>query len=192
MPELIVEPGFRSGLLTAREPLKGGKFWLCDCDCGGHTKASKWHLARLLRKSCGCRVFPKDDVVVCIKCGTAGQRDKDFYLRKDGNISSSVCKACCIRRSVENLKATRIRALQHYGGEEPKCACCSESNVEFLALDHINGGGNKHKKENNIGCLAKWLQKHHYPPGFRVLCHNCNFSLGAFGYCPHSRQPLGD
>lgn len=38
----------------------------------------------------------------------------------------------------------RLEALQAYGG---KCACCGESNVEFLAIDHINGNGNKHRAE---------------------------------------------
>jgi hypothetical protein len=26
-----------------------------------------------------------------------------------------------------------------------------------------------------------------YPPGFRVLCHNCNMAIGLFGVCPHER-----
>ena len=25
-------------------------------------------------------------------------------------------------------------------------------------------------------------------PGYRVLCHNCNTSLGLYGYCPHGVQ----
>ena len=38
----------------------------------------------------------------------------------------------------------RLQALAHYGGE---CACCGEKRTEFLAIDHINGGGIKHRKE---------------------------------------------
>jgi hypothetical protein len=33
--------------------------------------------------------------------------------------------------------------------------------------------------------LHLYLRTHGYPSGFRVLCHNCNFSFGHYGYCPH-------
>jgi hypothetical protein len=29
------------------------------------------------------------------------------------------------------------------------------------------------------------LRQNSYPTGYRVLCHNCNFALGHYGYCPH-------
>lgn len=47
-------------------------------------------------------------------------------------------KYCAKKRSI---------ILNHYGGVPPKCACCGENHVEFLSVDHINGGGNKHRKE---------------------------------------------
>jgi hypothetical protein len=55
----------------------------------------------------------------------------------------------------------------------------------MLGIDHINGGGTKHRKEiKNFG-IYKWLIDNNYPLGYRVLCHNCNCSLGFNGYCPH-------
>ena len=35
-------------------------------------------------------------------------------------------------------KQLRVDALVAYGGQ---CACCGEKAYEFLAIDHINGGG---------------------------------------------------
>jgi hypothetical protein len=32
---------------------------------------------------------------------------------------------------------------------------------------------------------VRWLRKNGFPKGFRVLCHNCNFAHGHYGYCPH-------
>lgn len=84
----------------------------------------------------------------------------------------------------------RIKCLQHYSHGAMSCACCGEANIEFLALDHINGGGNKERKmsgrKGTIG-LAQYLIKNGFPDGYRVLCHNCNQSLGAYKYCPHLR-----
>jgi hypothetical protein len=87
--------------------------------------------------------------------------------------------------SRESRERRRKRILDVYGG---KCACCGEHRYEFLAIDHINGGGNKHRKEvTGLGArFYAWLQREGFPDGFRVLCHNCNMSYGFFGYCPHS------
>lgn len=82
----------------------------------------------------------------------------------------------------------RRAALNAYSNNDPKCACCGENTFEFLAIDHINGGGNQHRK--TIGCGSgsgtyTWLKANNYPVGFRVLCHNCNQTLGNYGKCPH-------
>lgn len=84
-------------------------------------------------------------------------------------------------------KRLRIDVISHYGG---KCACCGEPTLEFLAIDHINGGGNKHRQEINRKGMAfyRWLRMNDYPSGYRVLCHNCNCARGYYGYCPHEKQ----
>lgn len=82
----------------------------------------------------------------------------------------------------------RINILNYYGG---KCACCGESHIEFLAIDHIGGNGGKHRKEIGISGgdnFYQWIIRHNYPKGYRVLCHNCNVSLGLYRYCPHQNK----
>ena len=86
-----------------------------------------------------------------------------------------------IRSSELRLQA-RLEVINHYGG---KCTCCGEDELEFLCIDHINGGGKKHREEINSTNIYTWLINNNYPEGFRVLCHNCNMSLGIYGYCPH-------
>ena len=87
------------------------------------------------------------------------------------------------------VRRLRLRALRHYSGGDPKCACCGEAHHEFLVLDHSNGGGAQHQQEVGGGSnIYRWLLKHQCPDGFRVLCQNCNASLGAWGYCPHQRE----
>ena len=87
------------------------------------------------------------------------------------------------------VQRIRFKVLVHYGGDPPKCACCGESHVEFLEIDHIKGGGTEHRKKvRKYGSeFYNWLVKNNYPEGYRVLCSNCNSSNGRYGYCPHQK-----
>lgn len=79
----------------------------------------------------------------------------------------------------------KTEAIAAYGGV---CDCCNESREVFLAIDHVNGGGLKHRKaigKRGGGAFYKWLQDHGWPHGYRVLCHNCNFATHVLGTCPH-------
>jgi hypothetical protein len=79
----------------------------------------------------------------------------------------------------------RIKLLQAYGHI---CACCGETTDEFLELDHINGGGNRHRKSEKRD-LYQVAKLEGYPKDkYRLLCANCNHSLGMKGYCPHQRK----
>lgn len=80
----------------------------------------------------------------------------------------------------------RLEVLFHYGLGDPICVCCGEKNIEFLALDHIGGGGSKHRKQIHRN-INQWIKKMGFPKGFRILCHNCNQSRGYYGYCPHEK-----
>lgn len=71
--------------------------------------------------------------------------------------------------------------LSYYGGTPPKCACCGEGYLEFLAIDHVNGNGNRLRKEKKCGSgsrLYTWIIKNNFPQDLRVLYHNCNCALG--------------
>ena len=81
----------------------------------------------------------------------------------------------------------KIAVFEAYGGAV--CACCGEKHLEFLSIDHINGGGTEHRRNIWKGSgFYSWLKQQGYPLGFRVLCFNCNLALGFFGYCPHQSR----
>lgn len=68
--------------------------------------------------------------------------------------------------------------LSHYSGGAPQCAICGFSDIRALEIDHINGGGQKHRRETGLhggGSFYRWLKQQGYPEGFRVLCRNCNW-----------------
>jgi len=83
----------------------------------------------------------------------------------------------------------RYEALQAYSGKTPKCSCCNESENKFLSIDHINGGGNKHRKKLKSAGRGSnfflWLKRNKYPKGYQILCYNCNCAKGFYGQCPH-------
>lgn len=92
----------------------------------------------------------------------------------------------------ERKRALRAKfrelVLEHYGR---RCSCCGETRNEFLCVDHVNGGGIRHRKDNNIHGgegMYRWLLKNDFPDGFRILCHNCNLARGIYGYCPHEME----
>jgi len=110
------------------------------------------------------------------------------------------CEACLEdtnRRSRENTHRLREAALAAYGG--PVCACCGETKAVFLCLDHVNGGGNEHRRLLGKGRprsgrpYYKWLRDRGYPPGFQVLCFNCNIGRHLNGgVCPYKSGGTGD
>lgn len=82
-----------------------------------------------------------------------------------------------------------LQALDAYGGR--KCACCGETTIIFLTLDHINNDGAEQRKKNKGAGrnLASYLRKRGYPTGIQVLCYNCN--CGRYrngGTCPHKER----
>jgi hypothetical protein len=93
------------------------------------------------------------------------------------------------KRYRAKLKADGVAA---YGG---CCSCCGEIELEFLTLDHVDGGGGAHRKllkrQGRMGGGAPWLiaKQEGYPPTYRVLCSNCNTSAAqGGGVCVHQRK----
>lgn len=69
-------------------------------------------------------------------------------------------------------------------GDVPCCEICSESFIEFLAIDHKYGHGKEHRKEVGGGTkFCSWLIKNNFPDGYRILCHNCNLKYRDNTHC---------
>jgi hypothetical protein len=118
----------------------------------------------------------------CATCGVqfVGSMDQRRYC-------SPSCRVVAVKRQREAAHdALRQAALVAYSGPRPFCACCGDGISQFLALDHIDGGGHQHRKKLGGGGFWTWLKRNGYPSGFRVLCHNCNLGRQVNGgACPH-------
>lgn len=142
------------------------------------------------------------ELKTCRKCGEAKPLSSFHRNKTKPDGLAYMCKECTNayyksrrpetrERQMENNRQMRRRykqrALEAYGS---KCECCGETEPAFLCIDHVNGGGNQHRAElKQAGTdLYKWLKKEGYPPGFRVLCWNCNAAIGMYGHCPHEES----
>jgi hypothetical protein len=78
----------------------------------------------------------------------------------------------------EQNRQIKQLVLTHYGNGKCACVRCGFDDIRALSIDHINGGGTKHRKEINLGTggglnMYNWLINNNYPEGFRTLCLNC-------------------
>jgi hypothetical protein len=130
---------------------------------------------------------------VCIKAKEkvryhAKKGDPEFLEKK--RVSARVWyhdhKVPSRERTKRDYRGQRLECINHYGG---KCQCCGEDRYEFLAIVRINGNGTRHRKSGEHGKICRWLIVNNFPPGFRILCYNCNMAMAFFGYCPHSAVP---
>jgi len=102
----------------------------------------------------------------CISCSKS---KRAVFYTKNANRENQVAKS-----QRESIKLEVIIAYS----PELKCTLCSEKRVEFLVVDHIHGGGNKHRDKVGQGSFYRWLKEAGFPIGFRILCHNCNWKHG--------------
>ncbi len=65
-------------------------------------------------------------------------------------------------------------AILAYGGY--KCSWCGIDDPICLSIDHVNNDGAEQRKKHKLAGAAfyRWLRDHDYPPGYVVLCMNCN------------------
>jgi hypothetical protein len=89
---------------------------------------------------------------------------------------------------VEREHAISVEVLLHYGGV---CACCGEDAYKALSIDHPENNGADHRRSINKTPFRRWLKAQGFPPGYRVLCMNCNFARGRFGTCHHEDERDG-
>lgn len=136
------------------------------------------------------------------------ERRKALSLCRCGRKRAKGLKSCivCLKRGRKWLRENkeysdqldadyrrRIKAavFDHYGW---KCACplCPIDIPGFLTIDHMNGGGTKHRKDIGNGTLFyRWLIRNNFPPEYQTLCYNCNCSHGHLGFCGHERPTPG-
>lgn len=116
------------------------------------------------------------------RCGECGRRSRKNRRQ---------CLACAGRSYAarrRHIGKLRGRVMAHYGGSV--CVCCGETEMAFLCMDHVNGGGSRHRRADHIAraSIYQWLVNRGFPEGFRVLCANCNQAIRFGRACPHQKS----
>ena len=102
------------------------------------------------------------------------------------------CARCSIHRwrmTKQNYQRAKAKVRAMYGSV---CACCGESEIEFLTIDHINGDGAAHRRalgqtRGMSRTLLRWLLSERRSD-IQMLCYNCNCSKRVSGVCPHEMR----
>lgn len=99
----------------------------------------------------------------------------------------------CKAADREKYRRLRARVIVHYSHGTNRCACCGESDIAFLTIDHIVPVRRKGHDTREVGTgLYARLRAQGFPPGYQVLCYNCNCAKGTDGECPHQRFTIFD
>jgi hypothetical protein len=154
----------------------------------GSTKCAEHSLASASRT----RKYQKDrqQQGICVYGGCKAETGGPAYCKKHRKLTDK-------RTNIIEIR-TKIEVMSHYCKGKPSCMCpgCTVSFLGFLQIDHVKGGGSKHRADNDglrgTGMIF-WLKKNNFPDGFQVLCANCNSpgGKGSSKKCPlHGKKHL--
>lgn len=159
---------------------------LCACGCGNPTRRytktknasgrrqGQW--ARYIRGHWGLRTGINENL---------SATNRNEYMRQWRLLNLEECKA----RDREKYRRLKVLVFSHYSGGKMVCACCGENEIEFLTIDHIVPIRRRTRDSRHGGtALYARLRAAGFPPGYQVLCFNCNCAKGTNGECPHNRR----
>ena len=170
---------------------------IADQNARARRSASKRRIARLNKGQCVLcdGTLAAGDTSYCGKCrrSRTGADVRKRALRARRGLCAKCggdppvagarwCASCCeekraYRRAKHRREARRRRereirrvVINRYGG---RCACCGESAIDALVIDHVRGGGTSDRKRNG-NIYRRLFKAARRQGGFRVLCHTCN------------------
>ena len=117
------------------------------------------------------RSLPDGHKARCISCNKIKMRE--YANNRSPRIGRKDYNA---KYHADELIQKKTSVITYYGGGKCACVRCGFSDLRALTIDHINGHGNQHRKENHTHTglhFYKWLISNSYPSGFRTLCGNC-------------------
>lgn len=102
----------------------------------------------------------------CNRC-----KSREFY-----DWGKSLCNDCTNRKEEKETITIKLslrdRLIHKLGG---KCQKCGFSDKRALQIDHVDGGGNKHRKTIHPTTFYRQILNDTVEIKVQLLCANCNF-----------------
>src|SRR5579864_1401611 len=115
---------------------------------------------------------------ICRACETKRLRayyikNRDRIIEYNRRYSRRQYKADPTRKTLRiaaRRKLIRQQVLAYYGKDgQAVCCCCDEHTLEFLCIDHVNGGGKEERKILRGESFYRYLLRDK-PAGYQTLC----------------------
>jgi hypothetical protein len=118
---------------------------------------------REYRRSAKCRQYVQEYRA----SGRAAANSRKYKTTGKGKLANLLHQRALVKKCREAV-------FDFYG---QTCSRCGFSDRRALSIDHINGGGNEHRKKIKAAGTAfyVWLVRNKFPQGFQTLCMNCQF-----------------
>lgn len=154
------------------EVTRSGKGWICAPN--NRRKAAEWRKEHPEREAASKAAYESAHPEL-VQEQRKGTRERYYAKNRTAIIERA-------RQATADLRAEVIAA---YGGH---CACpgCHVHHAELLTIDHVNGGGNEHRRSIGRGSkdFYRWLKRNGYPAEFQALCGSCNLAKSDRDKCP--------
>ena len=150
------------------------------------------------KRCCGCLTEkPIDEFSLRTDRQNGKSQGRQARCKKCSNVRRAVDwrdkdkKAILSQRNREAAGRLRWLALAKYSlnPEVPRCACCGTPDHWMLTIEHIYNDGADHRRAMSESgtsvSIYRYLRREGWPPGFEILCLNCNVAKQRLGDCPH-------
>lgn len=161
----------------------------CECGCGTEIPEldQKGRPRRYVRNHHPRPNTKLGQIFTCIGC------KQSFEQTRTLKPSRGLCRKCYGKNYYNHRpkkdiagyrkKLRKERRSQVFKKLGSVCKCCGLTDERFLTVDHVYGGGGKHRKRtSDIQILKEVLRE---PEKYQLLCYNCNMAKGVYGQCPH-------
>lgn len=135
----------------------------CYCQSCADRRSQASKEKREKRRRILCYVCPNPVTPGKVYCLSCGKKNREAVDRR-------AAKSPINPRTLRERQYRR-ECVEHYGGV---CVTCGEKEFGFLTIDHVAGGGSQHRKKEQTWRIGNYLRKRGFPPGFQVMCFNCN------------------
>lgn len=121
------------------------------------------------------------DLGLCAACGAR--------KAQAGRAHCNQCNKTRLAYSKASKAKLKFEVLSHYSPGVLRCACCGETSLSLMTLDHVIPLGCRNGKKRRAGNNSyRTIRRQGFPDGYQVLCGGCNLAKSDGAECPHQAE----